>query len=118
MTTNTKHIKLSKAQISKIIQFGEYFGSWLGNLRQKSLRTAAITLARDNLPELVSDLAPNAIKKFEITISWKGSVRAGKLFTVLISIEYKNDVIKTIKSLEDSNVLFNGVTGTVKQEIK
>ena len=65
MATDIKHIKLSKTQISKIIQFGEYFGSWLGSLRQKSLRNAAIPLARENLPELVSDWAPNAIKKFE-----------------------------------------------------
>ena len=30
-------IKLSKAQISKIIQSGGSFGSWLGNLGKKSL---------------------------------------------------------------------------------
>ena len=28
-------IKLSKAQISKIIQSGGFFGSWLANLRKK-----------------------------------------------------------------------------------
>ena len=51
-------------------------------------------------------------------ISGKGAVRVGKWFTVLVSNEYMNDIIKTIKSLEGSNVLVNGVTGTVKQEIK
>ena len=57
-------------------------------------------------------------KKIWKKISGKGAVRVGKWFTVLISNEYMNDIIKTIKSLEGSNVLVNGVTGTVKQEIK
>ena len=50
-------IKLSNAQISKIIQSGEYFGSWLNNLEKKALTNIAISLARDNLPGLVSNLA-------------------------------------------------------------
>ena len=32
-------IKLSKAQISKIIQSGGSFGSWFGNLGKKALKT-------------------------------------------------------------------------------
>ena len=39
-------IKLSKAQISKIIQPGRFFGSWLGNLRKKALTNIAIPLGR------------------------------------------------------------------------
>ena len=49
MTTNRK---LSKAQISKIIQSGGSFGSWLDNLGKKALTNIAIPLARDNLPEI------------------------------------------------------------------
>ena len=49
-------IKLSKAQLSKIIQSGGSFGSWLGNLGKKPLTNIAIPLARDNLPGLVSNL--------------------------------------------------------------
>ena len=48
---------------------------------------------------------------------WKGA-RAGKGFTLLISNEYMSDIIKIIKSLEDSGVLIDGVTETVKYEIK
>ena len=55
MSTN---IKLSKAQISNIIQSVESFCSWLANLCQKHL---AITLARDNLHRSVSSLALNAM---------------------------------------------------------
>ena len=48
-------IKLSTAQISKIIQSGVSFGSWLANLgRKKALTNVTIPLARDNLPGLVS----------------------------------------------------------------
>ena len=45
-------------------------------------------------------------------------MRAGKGFTLLISDEDMNDIIKVIKSLEDSGVLIDGVTETVKHEIK
>ena len=44
----------------------------------------AIPLARDNLPGLVSNLASNAINKFERKISGKGAVRTGKGFTLFI----------------------------------
>ena len=42
-------IKLSKAQISEIVQSGGFFGSWLGNLVRKALTNVAIPFARDNL---------------------------------------------------------------------
>ena len=102
----SRDIELSKAQISKIIQSGGSFGSWLGNLGKKALTNIAIPLARDNLPGLVSNLTSNAINKFERKISGKGAVRAGKGF------------IKVIKSSKDSGVLIDGVTETVKHEIK
>ena len=49
-------IKLIKAQLSKIIESGESFGSWLVNLGKKALTNIAIPLARDNFPGLVSNL--------------------------------------------------------------
>ena len=49
-------MKLSKAQIFKVIQLGGSFGSWLGNLGKKALTNIATPLARDNLPGLVSNL--------------------------------------------------------------
>ena len=38
-------IKLSKAQLSKIIQSGGSFGSWLANLGKKTLTNIAIPLS-------------------------------------------------------------------------
>ena len=70
-------------------------------LGQKAVTNIAISLARDNLPGLISNLASNTINRFERKISRKGAVRAGKGFPLFISNEDMNDIIKIIKSLED-----------------
>ena len=80
-------------------------------------------LAKDNLPGLVTNFISNAINKFErkiykFEISGKGAVRGGKGFILFISNRDLNDTIKIIKSLQDSGVLFDGVTETVEHEIK
>ena len=62
MSTN---IKLSEAQISKIIQADGSFGSWLANLGKKALTNLSIPLTRNNLPGLISNLASNAINKLK-----------------------------------------------------
>ena len=64
-------MKLSKAQISKIIQSGGSFGSWLANVGKKALTSVAIPLARDNLYGLVRSLTSSAINKFDRKISGK-----------------------------------------------
>ena len=80
-------IKLSEAQISKIIQSGGSFGSWLGNLGKKSITNIAIPLVRDNLPGLVSNLTSSVINKFDRKISEKGAARAEKGFTLFIQMK-------------------------------
>ena len=45
-------------------------------------------------------------------------MRAGKWITLVISNEDMGDIIKIIKSLENSGVLIDGVSETVKLEIK
>ena len=72
-------IKLSKAQISKIIQSGGSFGSWSVNLGKKALTNIDIILARNNFPGLLSNLTSNAINKWQRKISGMGAVRAGKM---------------------------------------
>ena len=42
-----------------MFQPGGSFGSWLGNLGKKALANIAISLVRDNLPGLVSNLTSN-----------------------------------------------------------
>ena len=77
MSTN---IKFSKAQRSQITQSGGSFGSWLGNLGNKTLQNVAVSLAGDSLPWSVSNLAWNAINKFERKISGNGAVTAAERF--------------------------------------
>ena len=88
------------------------------NLGKISLTNIAIPLARDNLPGLVSNLTSSAVNKLDRKIGGKGTVRAGKVFTSFISDEDLNDVIKIIKSLENSGVLIDGVTEAVKHEVE
>ena len=102
-------IKLTKTQISQIIQSGGSLGSWLASLGRKALKNVDIPLARDSLPGLLSNLTSSAISVEK---------KLSKEFTLLISNEDMNDIIKIIKSLEDSSVLIDGVTKTVKDEIK
>ena len=58
------------------------------------------------------------INKFTRKISGKGAVRAGKGFYLFILNEDTNDIIKIIKSLEDSGILIDVVTEKVKHEIE
>ena len=93
--------KLSKAQISKIIQSDGSFASWFANLDKKALTNVATPLARDNLPGLVRNLTLKVINKFKRKISGRGDMRAGKEFTLFVLNEDMNDLIKIIKSLKD-----------------
>ena len=101
-------VKLSKAQISKLIQSGESFGPWLG-IRKESTNKYYYSL---------TNVTSNAINKFEKKISGKRAVGTGKRFTLFILNEDMNDIIKIIKALELSGVLIDGVTETVKHETK
>ena len=69
-------IKLTKAQISKIIQSGGSFGFCLANIGKRALTNIAIPLARDNLPGLVSNLTSNVINKFERNVSGQRSCQS------------------------------------------
>ena len=79
--------------------------------RKKTLKNVAIPLVRDNLAGLVSNLTLSAMNKFDRKINGKG-------FTLFVLNEGVDDIIKIIKSLEDSGVLIDGFTETIKEEIK
>ena len=82
----------------------------LGNLDKKVMTDLTIFLPRGNLPRLVRKLASNAINKFKRKVSGRGAMRVGKGFNLFLS--------KIIKSLEDLDVLIDGITERVKYEIK
>ena len=94
-------IKLSKTQISKIIQSGGFAGSWLANLGKKALENVVISLTRDNLSGLVSNLTLNAINKLKKKNKWKEAIRSEKGFTLFILNDDVDDITKITKSLEN-----------------
>ena len=57
-------IKLSKAQICKIIQSDGSFGSWLCNLDRKSTNKCCYSFCY-NLPGLIHNRTSNAMNKFK-----------------------------------------------------
>ena len=106
-------IKLSKAQISKIIQSAESLGALLGKLAGP-LMEVAVPLGKNILASLGLTAAMSATD---------GAVQKKKIHgsgttTLVISNEEINGIIKIGQALEDSNILWKGVTKTIKNEIK
>ena len=62
MPTN---VKLSKAQLSKIIQSGRFLGNMIDNLGKKALKGLAAPLAKDILPKLTTKATWSVSAKFE-----------------------------------------------------
>ena len=87
-------------------------------LEKKALTNIDTRLSKYNLPGLVSNLTSSAINKLDRKINGKVFVKAGKGFTLFISNEDMNNIKQIIKSLENSGVLIDGFTETVKDEIK
>ena len=109
-------IKLSKAQINKIIQSGGFLGKLLGPLLKTGLPL---------IKNVIKPLAKNVLIPLGLTAA-ASAADAGILkkilgsgnTTLIIFNEEMNDVIKIVQALEDSNILLKGVTGTVKNETK
>ena len=112
------YIRLSKYETSKITPSRGSFGSWLGNLGKTALTNIAVLLARKNLPGLVGNLTSNPINNFERKIGGDGAARAGKGLASFNSNKDMNDIIEIVKWLDDSSVLIDEITETVKHEIK
>ena len=74
-------IKLSKTQISKIIQSSGSSGSWLPNLGKKALTNVAIPLARDNLPEWKCLVLLHPLNYIGITNYFKYECRFNGVFS-------------------------------------
>ena len=94
------HVKLSKAQLSKIIQLGWFLGKTLSNmmsnLGKKALLDLAVYLAKDVLLELATKATSSVLDKFERKRSGWGAVRAWKGFTLFISNEDMSNIIKIL----------------------
>ena len=102
-------LKLSKAQISKIIQSGGFLGSLLSKLAGPLMKVA-VPLAKNILAPLGITAAASAI---DAGIQKK--IHGSGKTTLIISNEEMNDIMKIVKALEDSNVLLKRVTKTKKK---
>ena len=113
MSTDTK---LSKAQISKIIQSGGFLGKLLGPFLKTGLpliKNVIKPLAKSVLIPLgLNAAASTADAGIQKKIYGSGTT------TLVISNEEMNDIIKIIQALEDSNILLKGVSETIKNETK
>ena len=105
-------IKLSKTQLSKMIQSGGFLGNLLGKLAGPLMKVA-MPLAKNVLPPLGVSAAMSAID---------GSIKK-KMFgsgatTLIISNDEMDDILKIVKSLENSGLLLKGVSETIQHEAK
>ena len=105
-------IKLSKAQISKIIQSGGFSGSLLSKLAGPSMQVV-VPLAKNILAPLAIIAGASAIDA-EI----KKKIHGSGTTSLIISNKEINDIMKIVQAPEDSNILLKGVTKTINSETK
>ena len=108
-------LKLSKAQISKIIQSGGFLGSLLSKLAGPLMKVVVL-LAKIILAPLGITAAVVAIDE-GIQKKIHGSGRPSST-TSIISNKEMNYKMKIVQALKDSNILWKGVTKTIKNETK
>ena len=110
-------IKFSKAQSSKMIQSGGCLGKLLGSLLKIGLplmKSVITPLAKSVLIPLG---LTGAASEADAGIH-KKILGSGKNTTLIISNKDMDDLIKIVKSLEDSGLLLKGITESVQNEIK
>ena len=105
-------IKLSKTQLSKMMQSGGFLGNLLSKLAGPLMKVA-MPLAKNVLAPLGLTAAMSAING-----SIKKKMLGSGTTTLIISNDEMNDIIKIVKSLEDSGVLLKGISETIQHEAK
>ena len=105
-------IKLSKAQISKIIQSGGFLGSLLSKLAGPLMKVA-VPLAKNILAPLGIIAAASAIDE-----GIQKKMYDSGTTTLIISNKEMSDIMEIVKALESSNISLKGVTKTIKNQTK
>ena len=104
-------IKLSKAQIKKLIQSGGFLGKFLSKLAGPLMKVA-LPLAKNVLAPLGLTAAMSAID---------GSIQKkihGSGVKLIIEEEDMNNIMKIIEALENSGILLKGVSKTIENGTK
>ena len=109
-------IKLSKTQLSKITQSGVFLGRYLGPLLKAELPL---------MKNVIQPLAKSVLIPLGLTAAASAAdagihkkILGSGTTTLIISNDEMEDIIKIVKSLEDSGLLLKGVTETVQNEVK
>ena len=105
-------IKLSKPQLSKMIQSGGFLGNLLGKLAGPLMKVA-LPLPKNVLAPLGISAAMSAIGG-----SIKKKMLGSEVKTLIISNDEMKNILKIIKSLENSDLLLKGVSETIQHEAK
>ena len=110
-------IKLSKIQLSKMMQSGGFLGRLF-----RPLLKAGLSLIKNVIKPLAKSvlipLGLTAAASRADTGIHKKILGSGNMTTFIISNDEIEDIIKIGKSLEDSGLLLKGVTETVQNEVK
>ena len=104
-------IKLSKAQIKKLIQSGGLLGKLLSKLAGPLMKVA--------LPSAKNVLAPLGLTASMSPID--GSIQKkihGSGVKLIIEQEDMNDIMKIIETLENSGILLKGISKTIEKKTK
>ena len=104
-------IKLSKAQIKKLIQSGGFLGKLLSILTGPLMK-APMPLAKNVLSPLGLTAAMSAID------GGTQKKKRGEGIKLIIKQEDMNDIIKIIEALENSGILLKGVSKMIENETK
>ena len=113
---SSANIKLSKTQLSKMIESGEFLGRLLGSLlktRLPLISNVLKPLAKSVLISLGLTAASAADAGIQKKVLGSENTR-----TLIVSNNEIEDIIKIVKYLEVSGLLLKGVTETVQNEVK
>ena len=110
-------IEFSKNQLSKMIQSGGFLGRLFGPLLKTGLPLTS---------NVIKPLAKSVLIPLGLTAAasaadagiHKKILGSGNNTTLIISNKDMDDLIKIVKSLEDSGLLLKGVTESVQNEVK
>ena len=112
-------IKLSKTQLSKIIQLGVFLGRLIGPLlktRLSLIKNVIKTIAKSvSIPHGLTAAASAQMQEYIKKILGSGN---NNNTTLIISNNEMENIVRIVKSLEDSGLLLKGVTETVQNEAK
>ena len=111
-------VKFSKTQSLKMMQSGGFFGNLLSKLAGPLMKVA-MPLAKNVLAPLGLTAAMSAIDgSIKKKMLGSGAAKSAGTTTLIISNDEMNDIIKIVKSLENSGVLLKGVSETIQHEAK